>query len=93
MKVLEIDKFSKRGIIGNIFKVRIKGEILRIMRTRLLNRSQTLSSKCDVVVADKTTVRKIRVLMSNRKQSLKVSGVWSTAKLLVQFVYLNMRLI
>ena len=55
---MEINKFPKRGIIGNIFEVRIKGEILRIMRTRLLNRSQTSSSKHNVVVADKTTVRK-----------------------------------
>ena len=35
----EINKFPKRGIIGNIFEDRIKGKILRIMRTRLLNRS------------------------------------------------------
>ena len=55
---MEINKFPKRGITGNIFEDRIKGEILRIMRTRLLNRSQTSSSKSDVAVADKTTVRK-----------------------------------
>ena len=55
---MEINKFPKRGIIGNIFDVRIKGEILKIMRTRLLNRSQNLSSKRDVTVADKMTMRK-----------------------------------
>ena len=58
---MKINKFPKKGIIGNIFEDRIKGEILRIMRTRLLNWSQTLSSKRDVAVADKTTVKKLRV--------------------------------
>ena len=58
MKVTEINKFPIRGIIGNIFEDRIKGEILRYMRTRLLNRSQILSSKRDVAVAHKTTVKK-----------------------------------
>ena len=54
---MEINKFQKRGKYWECFKVRIKCEILRIIRTWMLNRSQTSSSKCDVVVADKTMVK------------------------------------